>query len=93
MWTGAVGGHFEENELNNAKARILREMHEELGLGESDVQNLSLKYITLRQTKGEIRQNYYFFAALKDGFCDDMQSNEGRLRWFSFGELDALPCR
>ena len=64
VWTGSAGGHFEEFELNDAKACVLREMNEELGLCEDNIRNLSLRYVTLRRTKGEIRQNYYFFASL-----------------------------
>lgn len=30
VWTASAGGHFEENELNNAKACALRELKEEL---------------------------------------------------------------
>lgn len=30
VWTGSAGGHFEEFELNDAKACVLREMNEEL---------------------------------------------------------------
>ena len=41
-------------------------MEEELGIKEDDIEGLKLKYITLRFTKGEIRQNYYFFADLKE---------------------------
>ena len=62
VWTGSAGGHFEEFELNDAKACVLRELKEELNLCENDIENLSLRYVTLRRTKGEIRQNYYFFA-------------------------------
>ena len=28
VWTGSAGGHFEEFELNDAKACVLREMNE-----------------------------------------------------------------
>lgn len=77
--SGSAGGHFEEFELNAAKACVLREMNEELGLREDDIRNLSLRYVTLRRTKGEIRQNYYFFAILKDEVSDDLVSNEGEL--------------
>ena len=82
VWTGSAGGHFEEYELNDAKACVLREMNEELALREDDIRNLSLRYVTLRRTKGEIRQNYYFFAMLKDGVSDDLVSNEGELSFF-----------
>lgn len=90
VWTGSAGGHFEEFELNDAKACVLREMNEELGLRKDDIQNLSLKYLTLRRTKGEIRQNYYFFAMLKDEVIDDLVSNEGELKWFPLNKLNEL---
>jgi len=90
VWTGSAGGHFEEYELNNAKACVLRELNEELGLCESDIYDLSLRYIVFRRTKGEIRQNYYFFANLQENISADLNSNEGQLKWFSMKEIDAL---
>ena len=90
VWTGSAGGHFEEFELNDAKACVLRELSEELGVYEGDIQNLSLRYITLRRTKGEIRQNYYFFANLKENISDDLASNEGKVKWFSIKEIGEL---
>lgn len=75
--TGSAGGHFEEYELNDAKAYVVREMEEELGLKLDDIEGLTLRYVTLRYTKGEIRQNYYFFANLKDNVNDYLQSNQG----------------
>ena len=87
VWTGSAGGHFEEYELNDAKACVLREMKEELGLNENDIENLALRYVTLRKTGGEIRQNYYFFANVCDGIDDNLASNEGKLQWFP---LDAI---
>ena len=47
-------------------------MNEELALREDDIRNLALRYVTLRRTKGEIRQNCYFFAMLRDGVSDDI---------------------
>ena len=91
MWIGSAGGHFEENELNNAKACMLRELSEELSLKEVDIEGVSLRYITIRYTDGEIRQNYYFFANLKDTNSQLLQSNEGIVQWFSFSELENLP--
>lgn len=32
-WTGSAGGHFEKNEINDAKACVLREMEEEFVSG------------------------------------------------------------
>lgn len=90
VWVGSAGGHFEEFELNDAKACVLRELKEELGIGSDEIENLSLRYITLRRTKGEIRQNYYFFADLKEGVDENLVSNEGISRWFEYSELSAL---
>ncbi len=90
VWIGSAGGHFEEFELNDARACVLRELEEELGLGACAIHDLSLRYVTLRRSKGEIRQNYYFFAALNQGVDDNFVSNEGISRWFDFSELSAL---
>ena len=90
MWIGSAGGHFEENELNDAKKCVLREMQEELGITESQIDSLKLRYITLRRTKGEVRQNYYFFANLKEDVPTELTSNEGKLKWFDNTELRVL---
>lgn len=90
MWIGTAGGHFEENELNDATACVLRELNEEIGLQEDTLRNLALRYVTLRQTKGEIRVNYYFFAMLDNGEYLPLTSNEGILKWFSLDEVNDL---
>ena len=90
VWTGSAGGHFENYELNDAKACVLRELNEELGLQPEDIVGLTLRYITLRSTKGEIRQNYYFFAELKESVDENLSSNEGLCRWFSMEEINSI---
>ncbi len=90
VWVGSAGGHFEEYELNDARACVLREMQEELGIAEKDIENLHLRYVTLRRSKGELRQNYYFFADLKDSVSGEISSNEGVSRWFPLSELAFL---
>lgn len=90
MWIGSAGGHFEEWELNDAKACVLREMEEELGVTQDMICDLSLRYVTLRRKNGEIRQNYYFFAALPQGDRLPLTSKEGTLRWFSLNEVKNL---
>lgn len=89
-WVGAAGGHFEENELNDPKACVLRELKEELGISENGIRNLLLRYVTLRRMKGEIRQNYYFFAELDNETGDHIVSTEGISRWFTLSELSVL---
>ena len=88
-YVGAAGGHFEKDELNDPKACVLREMEEELGLGENDVENLTLRYITYRLKDGEIRQNYYFFCRLKED--KSISSTEGNLRWIGYDGFENLP--
>lgn len=88
LYVGAAGGHFENDELNDARKCVLREMQEELGLLESDTEDLKMRYITLRLKNGEIRQNYYFFGKLKTD--KQLQSTEGNLKWFSYEEAEHL---
>ena len=88
LYVGSAGGHFEQGELNDARACALREMQEELGLTESDVADLKLRYITLRLKNGEIRQNYYFFGKLLSD--RELESTEGNLHWFSYEEAEHL---
>lgn len=90
VWVGSAGGHFEEHELNDARACVLRELEEELGLKENQLKGMSLRYVTLRRTKGEIRQNYYFFAELAEDMEECPVSSEGICKWFDYGELPAL---
>lgn len=91
LWIGSAGGHFEKDEVNDAKACVLRELSEELSLKENSLKNLSLRYITIRYTDGEIRQNYYFFADLSDDVIDTPSSNEGIAQWCSIHDLKDLP--
>ena len=87
-YIGSAGGHFEKSELNDARTCVLREMQEELGLTESDVEGLKLRYITLRLKNGEIRQNYYFFGKLRTD--RELESTEGKLHWFTYEEAEHL---
>lgn len=91
-YTGTAGGHFEKEELNDAKACVLRELKEETGLTEEHLKNLTMRYVTLRLKNNEIRQNYYFFAEMKEeveqiNATRKIESNEGKLRWFQEREL------
>ena len=87
-YIGSAGGHFENDELNDARACVLREMREELGLSESDVTDLKMRYVTCRLKDGEIRQNYYFFGKLKEN--RELESTEGILRWIPYDDFDEL---
>ena len=88
-YIGSAGGHFEKEELNDAKACVLRELNEEMGLSENDIDNLALRYVTLRLKDGEVRQNYYYFANLKDASVE-LTSNEGKVEWFDLEKIADL---
>lgn len=88
-YVGSAGGHFEPEELSDAKACALRELQEELGLTEADVPDMRLRYVTCRLKNGELRNNYYFFATFDRS--RSLSSNEGQLHWFSWEEAAHLP--
>ena len=87
-YIGSAGGHFEPGELNDPKSCILRELREELSLDESDLEGLKLRYVTHRLKDGEIRQNYYFFASLKEE--KQLFSTEGNLEWIPLERIPEL---
>lgn len=88
-WCG-IGGHFECDELNDARACVLRELEEEMHLTENDITNIELRYITLRLKNGEVRQNYYFFAGLKTDVKVSLHCDEGRPEWVPLGKVNEL---
>lgn len=90
MWVSSAGGHFEDYELNDPKACVLRELWEELGLSEDDLIDLRLRYATMRDMDGQIRQNYYYFAQLKAHVPNDLPSSEGITKWYPLNGTDAL---
>ena len=89
-YTGSAGGHMEPEEITSPEACVLRELREETGLTEADIRDLTLRYVTLRCKNGEIRENFYYFAEIKDAE-QTVVSNEGRLEWHSIHALQGLP--
>ena len=89
LWVGSAGGHFEEHELNDPEACVLRELEEELSITKDMIVDLELRYITLRRM-GELRQNYYFFAKLPNGTNMKLCSDEGELKWFAIEQVNGL---
>lgn len=85
-WVG-IGGHFEEEELNNPDACVLRELFEETGITAIELKNIELKYITMRYLNNEVRQNYYYFAELANSEIKDVKSTEGILEWVTIDEV------
>jgi 8-oxo-dGTP diphosphatase len=84
IWAG-VGGHLEPEEINNPETACLREIYEETGLTNSQLSDLRLKYILLRQSKDEIRVQYVYFA--KTTTRQVKPSEEGDLYWINRDEL------
>ena len=87
-YIGCAGGHFEADEYNNARACVLRELAEETGLCADNLENMSLRYITMRLKNGEIRQNYYFFASCPAD--RELKSTEGTLHWIPLDGFENL---
>lgn len=85
-WCG-IGGHFEESELNDPFGCVLRELEEETPIRREMLENMKFKYVTLRLKKGEVRQNYYYFASLKDDVDISLDSDEGRLQWVPLSQV------
>lgn len=76
--------------MNDARSCVLRELEEELGLAEKELSNFEMRYVALKRTNGEIRQNYYFFAEIEDETNLKLISNEGILKWFDISEVHSL---
>lgn len=80
-WVG-IGGHVEADELDNPTAAALRELHEEVGVAADHLDNLSLRYVAMRDTGAELRTTYYFTADLRPDAPIPTECTEGDLRWF-----------
>lgn len=88
-WCG-IGGHMEAQELRDAQAAALRELREETGLLPTDLEGLSMRYVTLRLKNGEVRLNYYFFAQLREDVEPRIPCNEGMLQWHDEKAVNGL---
>jgi 8-oxo-dGTP diphosphatase len=80
-WVG-IGGHIEPNEIRDPTAAALRELHEEVGIGPNEISELSLRYVSFRDTGHELRTTYYFTANLRSETAPPTKCTEGELRWF-----------
>lgn len=83
-WNG-VGGHLESFELNQPYQACLREIGEETGLVPESMQDLTLRYILLRQNNVEIVQNYIYFGRTLTRDVED--SDEGKLYWIPWEQV------
>jgi len=85
-----IGGHFENEELNNPDKCVIRELFEETSFKESDIKNLELKYITIRIKDMEIRQQYIYFADLANINAALSECDEGEMYWIKTDDIFKL---
>ncbi|MDQ0193293.1 8-oxo-dGTP diphosphatase [Paenibacillus wynnii] len=84
FWTG-LGGHLEPEELNFPKRACIREIFEESGIQEEEIEDLKLKYLLIRIKEEEIRQQFVYFGEVKSSKF--INSAEGELHWVELGEI------
>lgn len=90
-YTG-LGGRVEADELVDLRRSVLRELFEETGLGESDLEHLTLRRMLTHNRPGEpLTVLFYYTAELKRYALPDC--TEGTLHWTlpeAFAELDII---
>jgi 8-oxo-dGTP diphosphatase len=84
FWSG-LGGHLEPAELNHPRKACIREIYEESGLQEKEIDELKLRYILLRIKEEEIRQQFVYFGKIEK--TDFTNSEEGELYWINKDDL------
>lgn len=88
IWSG-VGGHVECCELGDIRTACLREVGEETGLGAADIDNLTLRYVLLRQRRDELRQQFIYFGTAR--IAETRPTHEGYLHWVPSGDVLTKP--
>lgn len=84
VWAG-VGGHVEPDEINSPYVACTREIFEETGISEGNIEGLRLHYIILRRSDNEIRISYVYFGHSNTRVIID--SDEGKLSWIHKDDL------
>lgn len=78
LWA-AIGGHLEPHELNQPRVACLREIWEETGIEQDEIQDLRLQYVLLRLNGQEIRQQFFYVG--KTDVTPRIVTPEGDLHW------------
>jgi len=84
LWS-CVGGHMENQELNNPLEACIREIEEETGIKKENIFDLELRYIIIRLYKNTVRQNYIYFG--KTDKTEIVDTEEGKLHWIEEEDL------
>lgn len=84
FWSG-VGGKIEPCEINDPYSACVREVKEETGISNKNIEELRLRYIIIRKHKDVIRQSYIYFG--KVNTKSFMDTDEGTLYWIPKEEL------
>jgi 8-oxo-dGTP diphosphatase len=91
LYTG-LGGRVEADELGDLRRSVLREMTEETGLTEADLEHLTLRRLLTHNRPGEpLTVLFYFTAELKHYALPSC--TEGTLKWVKpedFANLDII---
>lgn len=87
FWSG-LGGHLEPAELTEPRQACLREIYEESGLREHELDALTLRYVLIRLKGSEIRQQYVYFGQTNK--TEVVESAEGELYWIRKDEVQSL---
>lgn len=82
---GGIGGHLEQGELNTPMTSSYREIEEETGFKQEDVQHFRLRYILLEVNSGEIWQQFVYFG--ETTHRQFVSSDEGELFWIPLDEV------
>jgi 8-oxo-dGTP diphosphatase len=87
-WTG-IGGHVEPTELSSLRASALREVWEESGIEEKDIQNFILRRVLLTSRPGStLGVLLYFTGELHQYILPTCP--EGQLFWLSPDQFKSL---
>ena len=90
-WTG-LGGGVEASELSDLRAAMLRELSEEAGLAEDDIDALTLRRVLLHNRAGEPLTGLLYYTAELRAFTHP-ECTEGTLHWVKpeqFTDLDII---
>lgn len=82
-----IGGHIENNEINDPEKACLREIKEETGLKKESIVKFKLRYIMVRNSKNkETRIQYVFWGSVFKN-TTLKESDEGALEWVRLNEI------